>query len=160
MSYKQIKADLSCGHVPASTNEFMSSPTFDNSRKRIHSVIDENPTATELAKMSRSERKRHREKKRRNDVNRGFDELQALLNEIDCELRGADADVRDTCRHDKYQVANSEESFLSRVELITRTTQVLRRIHRENEERKLIVDRLLEQVTLPATVVTQETSQV
>lgn len=41
--------------------------------------VDEEPSAEDFARMSRSERKRYREKRRRSEVNRGFDELTAVL---------------------------------------------------------------------------------
>jgi len=92
----------------------------------------------EMAKMSRSERKRHREKKRRSDVNKGFDELMTLLLEIDPSVR-AEAEERARRGQWKGQLGAQEDNLLSRVDLISRTVEVLRRIHHENEERKLII---------------------
>lgn len=92
----------------------------------------------DVAKLSRSERKRHREKKRRSDVNKGFDELTSLLLEIDPTVR-AEADER-ACRGQwKGNIGAQEDNILSRVDLISRAVDVLRRIHRENEERKQII---------------------
>ena len=93
--------------------------------------------------MSRSERKRHREKKRRNDVNKGFDELMNLLIEIDPETR---TEAEDRTRKGQWKGPSGvqEESVLSRVDLISRTVEVLRRVHAENEERKQIISRLME----------------
>ena len=51
----------------------------------------------ELSRMSRSERKRHREKKRRSDVNKGFDDLMSLLIEIDPDVR-AEAELQHDVR--------------------------------------------------------------
>jgi hypothetical protein len=95
-------------------------------------------SAEEIAKMSRSERKRHREKKRRSDVNKGFDELMTLLLEIDPSVR-AEAEERARRGQWKGQLGAHEDNLLSRVDLISRTVEVLRRIHRENEERKLMI---------------------
>ena len=95
-------------------------------------------TPEEMAKMSRSERKRHREKKRRSDVNKGFDELMTLLLEIDPRVR-AEAEERARRGQWKGQLGAHEDNLLSRVDLISRTVDVLRRIHQENEERKLII---------------------
>jgi len=92
----------------------------------------------EMARMTRSERKRHREKKRRSDVNKGFDELMTLLLEIDPRVR-AEAEERARRGQWKGQLGAHEDNLLSRVDLIGRTVEVLRRIHRENEERKLII---------------------
>lgn len=57
-------------------------------------------TPEELAAMSRSERKRHREKKRRSDVNKGFDELMTLLLEIDPVVR---AEAEDRARRGQWK---------------------------------------------------------
>lgn len=91
-----------------------------------------------MARMSRSERKRHREKKRRSDVNKGFDDLMTLLVEIDPSVR-AEAEERARRGQWKGQLGAQEDNLLSRVDLISRTVEVLRRVHRENEERKLII---------------------
>mmetsp|Transcript_32451 Transcript_32451/g.67673 ORF Transcript_32451/g.67673 Transcript_32451/m.67673 type:complete len:312 (-) Transcript_32451:231-1166(-) len=99
-------------------------------------------TNEELAKMSRSERKRHREKKRRNDVNKGFDDLMNLLLEIDPVVR-AEAEDRAKRGQWKGNIGAQEENLLSRVDLITRAIEVLRRVHKENEDRKLIIEQLL-----------------
>lgn len=46
-------------------------------------TVEQEPTAEEFASWSRSERKRFREKKRRGEVNKGFDELMALLLQVE-----------------------------------------------------------------------------
>lgn len=98
-------------------------------------------SADDFAKMSRSERKRHREKKRRSDVNKGFDELMTLLLEIDPHVR-AEAEERARRGQWKGNLGAHEDNLLSRVDLISRAVEVLRRVHRENEERKLIIANL------------------
>jgi hypothetical protein len=92
----------------------------------------------DLSKLSRSERKRHREKKRRSDVNKGFDDLMNLLVEIDPKVR-IEAEERARRGQWKGSIGAQEDNLLSRVDLITRTVDVLRRVHRENEERKVII---------------------
>jgi Helix-loop-helix DNA-binding domain len=94
------------------------------------------------AAMSRSERKRHREKKRRSDVNRGFDELTNLLIEVDPEVR-AEAEERSRRGLWKGSLGAQDDNLLSRVDLISRTVSVLRRIHNENEERKALINQLV-----------------
>jgi Helix-loop-helix DNA-binding domain len=94
------------------------------------------------AAMSRSERKRHREKKRRSDVNRGFDDLMNLLVELDPEVR-AEADERSRRGLWKGSLGAQDDNLLSRVDLISRTVSVLRRIHNENEERKAFINQLV-----------------
>jgi Helix-loop-helix DNA-binding domain len=102
--------------------------------------MDDSLLPSELAKMSRSERKRHREKKRRSDVNKGFDDLMALLLEIDPTVR---AEAEDRARRGQWKgtFGAQEDSMLSRVDLISRAVDVLRRVHCENEERKQIIAR-------------------
>jgi hypothetical protein len=113
-------------------------PAVKKKRDREDEEEIEDISADNFAKMSRSERKRHREKKRRSDVNRGFDELMTLLLEIDPQVR-LEAEERARRGQWKGTFGAHEENLLSRVDLIGRTVEVLRRIHRENEERKHII---------------------
>jgi hypothetical protein len=92
----------------------------------------------DLLKLSRSERKKHREKKRRSHVSKGFDDLMNLLIEIDPSVR-IEAEERARRGQWKGSIGAQEDNALTRVDLITRTVDVLRRVHRENEERKVIV---------------------
>lgn len=93
----------------------------------------------DLSQMSRSERKRHREKKRRSDVNKGFEDLTTLLWEIDPSIR-AEADDRAQKGQSKGHYSGVvEDATLSRVDLISRTVQLLRRLHVENERNKAII---------------------
>lgn len=113
------------------------------------------PTGLDFAKMSRSERKRHRERKRRSDVNKGFDELMSVLLEIDPDVR---AEAEEKAIKGQWKGigrdGSSEDNMLSRVELIGRAVEVLRRVHTENEERKQIIATLMRRsaggVNLPA----------
>ena len=68
----------------------------------------------------------------------------ALLIEIDPIVR-AEADERAKKGQWKGNLGSQEENLLSRVELIGRSVEVLRRIHQENEQRKLIIDQLLQE---------------
>jgi hypothetical protein len=106
---------------------------------------DQDVSANDFAKMSRSERKRHREKKRRNDVNKGLDELMNLLLEIDPNLRKDTEEYR--VRRGKSKAGGGaagahDDNLLSRVDLISHAVEVLRRVHRENEERKKVITAL------------------
>jgi hypothetical protein len=114
----------------------------EDSKKRSREPDgDESFTAEDLSKMSRSERKRHREKKRRSDVNKGFDDLMNLLIEIDPQVR-TEAEERARRGQWKGNIGAQEDNLLSRVDLITRTVEVLRRVHRENDQRKMIIAEL------------------
>lgn len=103
---------------------------------------DDHPNEQEVRAMSRSERKRHREKKRRSDVNKGFDELMSLLLEIDPEVR-ADAEERASKGQCKRTLGSHEDNVLSRVDLIATAVRVLGRIHGENEKHKRIIEDFL-----------------
>lgn len=74
------------------------------------------PSEDDIAHMCRSERKRHREKKRRNQVNAGFDDLKALLSQIDPAMQ------------------NKED--INRVDLISRAVIVMKDMNEENERLK------------------------
>ena len=125
-------------------------PAVDAKKSAVSEL--EEFTPEELSKMSRSERKRHREKKRRNDVNKGFEDLMNLLLEIDPSVR---SEAEERSKRGQFKSgspaaaapvaapAPPEENLLSRVDLITKTTEVLRRVHRENEDRKAIIEQLL-----------------
>jgi hypothetical protein len=107
-------------------------------------VTNTNMSPTKLASLSRSERKRYRERKRRSDVNKGFEDLMTLLVEIDPEVR-LEAEERARRGQWKGVVSSQEENLLSRVDLISRTVIVLRRLHEENEQRKLIIGQLIQE---------------
>ena len=69
-------------------------------------------------------------------MNKGFDDLVDLLVEIDPVVKAE--------HEDRARRGATEDHLLSRVELIGRTVDVLRRVHKENEERKLIIQQLLQ----------------
>lgn len=69
-------------------------------------------------------------------MNKGFDDLVDLLVTIDPVVKAE--------HEDRVRRGATEEHLLSRVELIGRTVDVLRRVHKENEERKLIIQQLLQ----------------
>lgn len=66
--------------------------------------------------LSRSERKREREKKRRSDVNKGFDNLMRLLLEIDPEVR-RDAEDRARKGHCKRTLVSFYSTHILSIEL-------------------------------------------
>jgi hypothetical protein len=101
--------------------------SVDGKRSKMADLI-ENPTDEELAGMSRSERKRHREKKRRSEVNKGFDELTKLLQEID-----------PTVLSNRKPSKLDADNVLNRVDLINVTVSILEKVHRENERNKRII---------------------
>jgi hypothetical protein len=106
--------------------------------------------------MSRSERKKHREQKRRKEVNKGLDDLMALLVDIDPSIKGeADREKMRKGRQGKKTTTNtsattattalfgdSENPLMSRVDLISRTVIVLDRLNRENKQQRLLIQQL------------------
>ena len=145
---EELEDDATPNDRPAPTSDADSHSTSKKGARKRESEEDELVLSPqELAKMNRSERKRHREKKRRSDVNKGFDDLMNLLLEIDPSVR-AEAEERARRGHWKGNIGAQEENLLSRVELIGRTVQVLKRVHVENQQRKLIIEQLLQQKAL------------
>jgi Helix-loop-helix DNA-binding domain len=94
-----------------------------------------------IARMTRSERKCHRERRRRSEVNKGFDDLTSLLWEIDATTMRTEIENR-AQRGKKQANLPTEDIFLSRVDLITCTISLLRRLHVENEQLKSVVNTL------------------
>lgn len=94
-----------------------------------------------FAQMTRSQRKCHRERRRRNEVNKGFDDLTSLLWDIDATNMSAEIENR-SLRGKKQSNLPTEDIILSRVDLINCTISLLRRLHAENEQRKDIISTL------------------
>ena len=92
-----------------------------------------------MADLNRAERKKHREKKRRSEVNRGFDELAELLVQVDPQVR---AEMERQWSTD----GTTEENHMSRVRVIDRAVGVIRRLHQENEMGKSLIQELSLQV--------------
>ncbi|EEC50708.1 predicted protein [Phaeodactylum tricornutum CCAP 1055/1] len=113
-------------------------------RKRCSDQEDDTGEIDEdrFSEMARSERKRYREKKRRNDVNKGCNDLLSILIEVDPLLR---AEAEERAQRDQWKGTDRahDDNLLSRVDLISRTVGVLRRVHQENECRKQIIEQLL-----------------
>jgi Helix-loop-helix DNA-binding domain len=91
-----------------------------------------------FAQMTRSQRKCHRERRRRSEVNKGFDDLTSLLWDIDSTTMRAEVENR-AQRGKKQSNLPTEDILLSRVDLINFTISLLRRLHAENEQRKEII---------------------
>jgi hypothetical protein len=127
-----------------------------NTNKRQPSLSSRNfsePTPEQYAQMNRSERKKHREQKRRRVANNGLDELTALLVEIDPSIKAEAAGRRMKARKGHASGRSTKASsgtdneenkqLLNRVDLISRTVSVLDRLNRENKQQKLIIQQLI-----------------
>jgi hypothetical protein len=122
---------------------FPTNPLETDEAPQTLRTVDE-PSADEFARMTRSERKKYREKKRRSDVNKGFDELMALLMRVDPGLK---AEIEEQEKAKKYQSKVSQSTdgdnhVLNRVDLISRTTMALERMYRQNQEQKALIAEL------------------
>ena len=91
--------------------------------------MHDEPTPAEFAQMSRSERKRHREKRRRFEVNRGFDDLKDILGRIDPSILSRSSSNASATGGGGGGGgggdATGDDTPMNRVELIGRTCQVL-----------------------------------
>lgn len=90
----------------------------------------------------KSERKRQREKQRRSDLANAFEELSSLLSRIEPEEDDAGGKKRK--RRSSVDGSNeadaADSSGMTRLDVIGRTIEILRRLHRENSELKQSLD--------------------
>lgn len=84
----------------------------------------------------RSERKRQREKQRRFDLSTAFDELAAFIVQVEPEAGDVDLDSK---KKRKKAGEGEDSSGITRLDLINRALKIMKRLHRENEERKRII---------------------
>lgn len=116
------------------------SATMSHGRNAVAEV----PSLEEFSRMSRSERKKFREKKRRSDVNKGFDELMSLLVRVDPAIR-TEMEEQERGKKNFNKTSHSLEGdnlALNRVDLISRTVTVIARMHRQNEDQKALIAEL------------------
>lgn len=108
------------------------------SSDKLGGLDEEGSITDEQKKLIRSERKRHREKQRRNDVNSHFTRLSELLKRIE-EDSNLDSDVSDD--EDETQVKKKKASGFSaaaintpanRAALIARSVDILDRLNQVN----------------------------
>jgi hypothetical protein len=88
----------------------------------------------------KSERKRKRERQRRSDLTNAMDELAALVSQIDPEEQSDTAAQKKRRRKSGEEAASGNNELdstnMTRLDLVGRTTMVLRRLQRENAELK------------------------
>jgi len=86
----------------------------------------------------RSERKRRREKQRRSDLSNAFDELAAFIVQVEPGGIGEDdADKKGKKR--KSSDGGEDSAGITRLDLIGRALRIMKRLYRENEERKRVI---------------------
>lgn len=126
------------------------SPLHDNNKRELSQLSDGGDRTTnskkakrDILRQARSERKRCREKQRRSDVNKGFEDLTALLMKIDpaASSRRADDTSGDGLDEDGLDKSDSQDDNgaaapTNRVELIGLTVNVMERLYKENLEMK------------------------
>jgi hypothetical protein len=86
----------------------------------------------------RSERKRQREKQRRSDLSTAFDELSAFIVQVEPDSLDEDNDKKKRKKSDVGQ-GGEDSAGITRLDLIGRAVRIMKRLHRENEERKRII---------------------
>lgn len=96
----------------------------------------------------RSERKRQREKQRRTDLTNAFDELAAFIFQIEPEAGDPDVDAKKKRKKSgsgpQRNDHGEESSGITRLDLIGRALRIMKRLHRENEERKRMIEHMRE----------------
>jgi hypothetical protein len=91
----------------------------------------------------KSERKRKREKQRRFDLANAFDELAALLSRIEPEDLDSSSNSRKRKKRnaEESEVDPADAAGMTRLDLIGRTIDAIRRLHNENVELRQALDR-------------------
>lgn len=85
----------------------------------------------------RSERKRRREKQRRSDLSNAFDELAAFIVQVEPGNGEDESDKKSKKR--KSSDGGEDSSGITRLDLIGRALRIMKRVYRENEERKRVI---------------------
>jgi hypothetical protein len=101
----------------------------------------EEPTGDGSETNKRSERKRQREKQRRFDLSNAFDELAAFIAQVEPGHEDIDLEGK---KKRKKSGEGEDSSGITRLDLIGRALKIMKRLHRENEERKRILTAMQE----------------
>lgn len=106
---------------------------------------DDPPTGEENESTSKkSERKRQREKQRRFDLANAFDELATLLSRLEPEELDSSSNSRKQRKRknstDEAELDPADAAGMTRLDLIGRTIDSIRRLHRENLELRQALD--------------------
>jgi hypothetical protein len=99
---------------------------------------DNNGGEVDQESNKRSERKRRREKQRRSDLSNAFDELAAFI----VQVEPSNTDDGGTDRKGKKRKSSDggeDSSGITRLDLIGRALRIMKRLYRENEERKRVI---------------------
>lgn len=129
------------GLIPAPSPGGISPPSLQASQASL--VVDKPSTSEEHKEAedsveSKTERKRNKERRRRNQVNEGLDRLTSLVFVVDPPLKAA-AKERALKNHSGSRKPKTESQLLSRVELLVVLADIMARIHRDNTARKMFI---------------------
>lgn len=126
--------------VRGTSGDSSSKPTVALSQKFLFPSLTDTSEESddEIPTESRSERKRRREQKRRNDVNQGLDQLMEVIFIIDPQLK-VKAMERANSECGKGRALKTESNLLCRVELIKNSVATLARIHQDSEAHRSII---------------------
>lgn len=91
----------------------------------------------DVESTKRSERKRRREKQRRSDLSNAFDELAAFIVQVEPSNTDDSTDKKGKKR--KSTDGGEDSSGITRLDLIGRALRIMKRLYRENEERKRVI---------------------
>jgi hypothetical protein len=95
------------------------------------------PAGDDAETSKRSERKRQREKQRRSNLSNAFDELAAFMVQVEPEAGNVEVDTKK--KRKKSNEGGEDASGITRLDLIGRALRIMKRLHKENEERKRLV---------------------
>jgi hypothetical protein len=107
-------------------------------------LADDNSKDGHESSSKRSERKRNRERQRRSELSGAFDDLAAVITQIDPERPPAFDDKKKRRKSASGSRGSDGEdaSGITRLDLIGRAVQVMRKLHQENEERKRVIEQM------------------
>ena len=118
---------------------------MDNARETAFSGEDLDVDIVGGDESTKSERKRQRERQRRSDLASAFDELASILSLIDPDESSDSLSTRQKRRKksvgDAADLDANESAGSTRLHLIGKSVDVLRRLHNENVELKRIHER-------------------
>lgn len=120
--------------------------------KQTMDAASEEKTLKDIEKSRRREEKRNREQQRRNALNDGLGVLLDLVFVIDPQLkvqveqRARTLPSRGGIRIPSSSTPSPEHCLLSRVEILEHGISTLQRVHHENEERKLAMCSMAQEI--------------
>jgi hypothetical protein len=100
---------------------------------------DSNGGEVDQESNKRSERKRRREKQRRSDLSNAFDELAAFIVQVEPSNTDEGGTDKKGKKRKSSDGGGEDSSGITRLDLIGRALRIMKRLYRENEERKRVI---------------------